>query len=70
MAPEFASAPLVAGMDDRARGDVASIACVTDGPAQVVIVGQLVGENGESADLVQNSPTQRDRGAKTGMGHA
>ncbi len=70
MAPKFSPAPLVASMNDRVLGDMAAISGVADGATQVVVVSQLVRENGETADLLQHLAAQRDGGAETRMGHA
>ncbi len=70
MAPKLAPAPLVTGVDNRARRHMTAIAGGADGATQIVVVGQLIGQDGETAHLVQHFAAQRHGRAKTGVGHA
>ncbi len=70
MTPELRPAALITGMHNRARRHMAPVAGVADRATQVVVVGQLVGENGKTADLLQHVAAKRDGGAETGVGHA
>ncbi len=69
MTPKFSPTPLVAGMDDRTLRHMAAVTGVANRTAEVVVVGQLVGENGEAADLLQHIATQRHSRAETGIRH-
>ena len=70
MAPKLAPTPFVAGVKHSARRHMATIAGVAHGASEIVIVGELVGQDGETADLFQNLAAQRHRGAETRVGHA
>ncbi len=52
MTPELGAAALVAGVHDRAPRHVTAIAGVADGAPQVVVVGQLIGEDRKAPHLV------------------
>ncbi len=60
----------MAGVHNHTLGDLATIAGLANSPTQIVVVGQLIGKDSETADLVQHVAAERDGGAETGMGHA
>ncbi len=69
MTPQLSPAPLVTGVCDHVLGHMAAIASGADGATQIVVVGQLIGEDRKASHLVQHLAAKRDCGAETGMGH-
>jgi hypothetical protein len=69
MAPKLRAAALVAGVHDRTLRHLATIARRANGATEVVIVRQLVGQDGETAQFLEDFAAERHRRAETGIGH-
>ena len=68
MQRELAQAAFEAAMADQKRRGGDLVACGAHGNPDRIVVGKLVGEAAEAADLLKRRTAPRDRGAEAGFG--